>query len=76
MRIAAFATVAILAVGVPALAGAAVVGQTDRFESGTTEGWFAGGGPFGQVPPVPPQVVGTGVKVLVSWLIAPVAMRI
>jgi hypothetical protein len=60
MRIAVFATVAIMAMGVPALAGAAVVGQTDRFESGTTEGWFAGGGPFEQVPPVPPQVVGTG----------------
>lgn len=32
----------------------------DTFQSGTTEGWFAGGGPFGVVPPTPPQVVRTG----------------
>ena len=37
----------------------ATLGQVDTF-SGSIEGWFAGGGPFGQVPPVPPQVIATG----------------
>jgi hypothetical protein len=36
------------------------VGQIDTFESGTTEGWTAGGGPLGQTPPVPPTVASTG----------------
>lgn len=45
----------------PASAQAApVIGQVDTFESGTTNGWFAGLGPLGQVPPVPPQVVADG----------------
>jgi len=34
-------------------------GEVDTFSSGI-EGWFAGGGPFGQMPPVPPTVVATG----------------
>ena len=33
------------------------IGIPDTFETETTEGWFAGGGPFGQFPPVPPTVV-------------------
>jgi hypothetical protein len=36
-----------------------VIGETDTFES-DVEGWFAGGGPFGVIPTVPPQVVATG----------------
>lgn len=34
-------------------------GQIDTF-SGSLQGWFAGGGPVGAVPPVPPQVVASG----------------
>ena len=45
---------------VPATASGASIGLKDTFQDGTTDGWFAGGGPFGQVPPVPPQVVPTG----------------
>jgi hypothetical protein len=30
------------------------VGQADSFQDGTTQNWFAGGGPLGQTPPVPP----------------------
>lgn len=41
-------------------AGAVTIGQVDTFASGTTEGWFAGGGPFGATPPVPPTVIATG----------------
>ncbi|MGD9618041.1 MAG: PEP-CTERM sorting domain-containing protein [Alphaproteobacteria bacterium] len=44
----------------PQTAGAVAIGQIDTFEDGTTEGWFAGGGPFGAMPPNPPQVVDTG----------------
>lgn len=44
----------------PGAAIAVTIGQIDTFESGTVEGWVAGGGPVGQTPPVPPQVVGTG----------------
>jgi hypothetical protein len=32
----------------------------DDFEDGTTENWFAGGGPLGAVPPVPPTNISTG----------------
>jgi hypothetical protein len=39
---------------------APVIGQVDTFEGGTTSGWFAGLGPGGGVPPVPPQVVADG----------------
>ena len=41
-------------------AGAAVVGQVDTFQNGTTQNWVAGGGPNQQVPPVPPTVQLTG----------------
>lgn len=41
-------------------ASAVVVGQVDTFESGTTEGWFSGGGPVGGASPVPPANVFTG----------------
>src|SRR5215203_3475115 len=34
-------------------------GEVDTF-SGGIEGWFAGGGPVGQVPPVAPTVIATG----------------
>ena len=34
--------------------------QTDTFQDGTTQNWFAGGGPLGQVPPAPPTVVAGG----------------
>ncbi len=34
-------------------------GEVDTFSSGT-EGWFAGGGPSGQMPPTPPTVVAGG----------------
>jgi len=34
-------------------------GEIDTF-SGSLEGWFAGGGPVGQVPPTPPQLVADG----------------
>lgn len=40
-------------------AHALTIGMIDTFQS-DIGGWFAGGGPFGQVPPVPPQVVATG----------------
>jgi hypothetical protein len=39
---------------------APVIGQVDTFESGTTSGWLTGAGPFGAVPPVPPQVMPDG----------------
>ncbi len=41
-------------------ASAAMIGQIDTFQSGTTEGWFAGGLGFAQVPPVPPFVSPNG----------------
>ena len=36
------------------------LGQIDTFEDGTTQNWFAGGGPLGQTPPVPPTSVPSG----------------
>jgi hypothetical protein len=42
------------------LATAATIGPIDTFQSGTTEGWFAGGGPLGGIPPTPPHVVANG----------------
>jgi len=48
----------VLAFAVPAYG--ATIGTLDTFSGGTTAGWFAGGGPFGQVPPVPPQVIASG----------------
>jgi len=53
------AAVLSLAVCAPAAVHAVSVGQVDTF-SGGIAGWFAGGGPFGQVPPVPPTVIGSG----------------
>jgi hypothetical protein len=41
-------------------AGAVTIGQIDTFQNGTTLGWTAGGGPFGQTPPVPPFVTMSG----------------
>ena len=41
------------------VASALTIGQIDTFQS-DNGGWFAGGGPFGQVPPVPPQRIATG----------------
>jgi hypothetical protein len=42
------------------LASAITMGQIDTFQTGTTEGWFAGGLGMGMLPPTPPQVVSTG----------------
>jgi hypothetical protein len=39
---------------------AATLGQIDTFQDGTTDNWFAGGGPFGQVPPIPPANIPDG----------------
>ncbi len=52
------ATLALCLTAAPA--AALTLGQADTFGSGTTQNWFAGGGPFGAVPPVPPQVIATG----------------
>lgn len=52
------ATMALALAAAPA--AAITLGQADTFQGGTTQNWFAGGGPFGAVPPVPPQVVATG----------------
>jgi hypothetical protein len=46
----------ILVIALTCAAGAATIGQVDTFQSGTVEGWVAGGGPNGQLPPVPPHV--------------------
>jgi hypothetical protein len=40
-------------------AHAVTVGEIDTFSAGI-EGWFAGGGPVGQIPSLPPAVVPTG----------------
>jgi hypothetical protein len=42
------------------VAPASILGPLDTFQSGTTEGWFAGGLGMGNVPPVPPHVVANG----------------
>lgn len=52
--------VAVLSLLVVPAAASPMLGMIDTFQSGTTEGWFAGGGPFQQVPPIPPHVVDTG----------------
>jgi hypothetical protein len=44
----------------PQTSGAVAIGEIDTFQDGTTEGWFAGGGPVGGVPPFPPQNVPDG----------------
>lgn len=43
-----------------ATAAPITLSQIDTFQDLTTDGWFAGGGPFGALPPVPPHVVATG----------------
>jgi hypothetical protein len=55
----ASATIFSLAMSASAAVHAVSVGQIDTF-SGGVAGWFAGGGPFGQVPPVPPMVIDSG----------------
>src|SRR3954464_14013122 len=57
--LALLAASALICLGIPATAGAVVVGQIDTFQDGI-DNWFAGGLGFGQVPPIPPQVVLTG----------------
>jgi hypothetical protein len=49
-----------LGIGLAHPAAALTIGQVDTFSSGTLENWFAGGGPMGQIPPVPPEVVADG----------------
>jgi len=52
---------ALAAVALTRIASAnVIVGQTDTFQDGTTDGWFAGGLGMGMVPPIPPHVVGSG----------------
>ena len=41
-------------------AAASPIVLLDDFEDGTTENWFAGGGPLNEVPPNPPTNVATG----------------
>ena len=43
-----------------ATAAPITLSQIDTFQDLTTDGWFAGGGPLGAFPPVPPHVVATG----------------
>jgi hypothetical protein len=59
-RLVAIVALVILAAPTAAIAGPLTIGMTDTFQTLTTEGWFAGGLGFGQVPPLPPAVVGTG----------------
>jgi hypothetical protein len=58
-RISLFIMIA-FAMGAVGPATALSIGQVDTFSSLTLENWFAGGGPSGQVPPIPPQVVPDG----------------
>ena len=44
----------------PPAAQAAVIGQIDTFEDGTTQGWVVGVGPFQPVVPFPPVNVASG----------------
>ena len=60
MRPIAVTALVALSTALAAPAQCITLGQIDTFESGTTEGWFAGGGPMGGVPPVPPTVIGDG----------------
>jgi hypothetical protein len=52
--------VALAVIAVARPGAALTIGQTDTFQDGTTNNWFAGGGPLGQFPPVPPANVATG----------------
>jgi hypothetical protein len=61
MRTLLMTTALLIAIAfVPSKASGASIGIKDTFQDGTTDGWFAGGGPGGGVPPVPPHVVATG----------------
>jgi hypothetical protein len=53
------ATVLALAVCMSPVVHAVDPGEVDTFSAGI-ENWFAGGGPFGAFPPVPPAVVASG----------------
>jgi hypothetical protein len=55
-----FLSTALAAAFLSQFASAAVIGQIDTFQDGTTDNWFAGGLGMGQIPPVPPQVVAAG----------------
>ena len=57
-RVVAAVTLASSLVASP-IVSALTIGQIDTFQS-SIGGWFAGGGPVGGTPPVPPQVVSTG----------------
>ena len=59
MRRLALAALVALSAALTSPAQAITLGQVDTF-SGSIQGWFAGGGPFGSVPPVPPSVVPGG----------------
>lgn len=59
MRFAAVAALVAFSAMLSSPARAVTLGQVDTFEA-SIEGWFAGGGPFGAVPPVPPSVVASG----------------
>jgi hypothetical protein len=59
MMQAAVTMLAIAALSSAAL-NCAMAAQIDTFQDGTTQNWLAGGGPFGQAPPVPPMAVATG----------------
>ncbi len=45
---------------VTAQADSVSIGSTDTFEDGTTQNWFAGGGPAGGVHPAPPANIENG----------------
>jgi hypothetical protein len=51
--------VAVAAAALSAGTHATTLAQIDTFDS-TLDGWSAGGGPVGQVPPVPPQRIASG----------------
>jgi hypothetical protein len=57
--LASLAASALICLGIPATAGAVVVGQIDTFQDGI-DNWFAGGLGSGQVPLIPPEVAPTG----------------
>jgi hypothetical protein len=59
MRFAAVAALVAFSVVLSPSAQAVTLGQVDTFEA-SIENWFAGGGPFGAVPPIPPSVVASG----------------
>jgi MYXO-CTERM domain-containing protein len=52
--------VAAIVLGFAVPSDGATIGTLDAFSGGMTAGWFAGGGPGGSVPPVPPQVIASG----------------